>query len=61
MAKEKGEIRLLRADEIECRIGTMNERGLSLLLWRLISQETGIIVVGKSMIFKIIGNIPKFV
>ena len=34
MAKEKGEIRLLRADEIECRIGTMNERGLSLLLFK---------------------------
>ena len=34
MAKETGEIRLLRADEIECRIGIMNERGLSLLLFK---------------------------
>lgn len=28
------EIRLLRADEIECRVGTINERGLSLLLFK---------------------------
>jgi len=28
------EIRLLRADEIECRIGTINEKGLSLLLYK---------------------------
>lgn len=28
------EIRLLRADEIECRVGTINERGLSLLLYK---------------------------
>ena len=28
------EIRLLRADEIECRVGTKNERGLSLLLYK---------------------------
>lgn len=27
-------IRLLRADEIECRIGTINENGLSLLLYK---------------------------
>ena len=27
-------IRLLRADEIECRIGTINEKGLSLLLYK---------------------------
>lgn len=27
-------IRLLRAEEIECRIGTMNEKGLSLLLYK---------------------------
>ena len=27
-------IRLLRADEIECRVGTINERGLSLLLYK---------------------------
>lgn len=28
------EIRLLRADEIECRIATINEKGLSLLLYK---------------------------
>ena len=28
------EIRLFRADEIECRIGTINEKGLSLLLYK---------------------------
>lgn len=28
------EIRLLRADEIECRVGTINEIGLSLLLYK---------------------------
>lgn len=28
------EIRLLRADEIECRIGTISEKGLSLLLYK---------------------------
>ena len=28
------EIRLLRTDEIECRIGTINEKGLSLLLYK---------------------------
>ena len=28
------EIRLLRADEIECRIGTINEKGLFLLLYK---------------------------
>lgn len=28
------EIRLLRADEIECRVSTINERGLSLLLYK---------------------------
>ena len=27
-------IRLLRADEIECRIATINEKGLSLLLFK---------------------------
>lgn len=27
-------VRLLRADEIECRIGTINEKGLSLLLFK---------------------------
>ena len=27
------EIRLLRADEIECRVGTVNEKGVSLLLY----------------------------
>lgn len=27
-------IRLLRADEIECRVGTINEKGLSLLLFK---------------------------
>ena len=30
----KNIIRLLRADEIECRIGTINEKGLSLLLYK---------------------------
>lgn len=29
---EKAFVRLLRADEIECRVSTINERGLSLLL-----------------------------
>lgn len=28
------EIRLLRADEIECRVGMVNEKGLSLLLYK---------------------------
>lgn len=28
------EIRLLRADEIECRIGTISDKGLSLLLYK---------------------------
>ena len=28
------EIRLLRAEEIECRVGTINENGLSLLLYK---------------------------
>ena len=27
-------IRLLRAEEIECRIATINEKGLSLLLFK---------------------------
>ena len=31
---EKVEIRLLNADEIECRIGTVSEKGLSLLLYK---------------------------
>ena len=28
------EIRLLRADEIECRVGMVSEKGLSLLLYK---------------------------
>ena len=33
--KEKNRlIRLLRADEIECRVGTVNEKGLTLLLYK---------------------------
>lgn len=31
---ESKEIRLLRADEIECRVGTISEKGLSLLLYK---------------------------
>ena len=31
---ENKKIRLLMADEIECRIGTINEKGLSLLLYK---------------------------
>lgn len=31
---EQNKIRLLRADEIECRIGTISENGLSLLLYK---------------------------
>lgn len=31
---ENGTIRLLNADEIECRIATINEKGLSLLLYK---------------------------
>lgn len=31
---ENGEIRLLRADEIECRVSAINEKGLSLLLYK---------------------------
>ena len=31
---EKNRIRLLRADEIECRIGTVSEKGISLLLYK---------------------------
>lgn len=30
----KNEIRTLKADEIECRVGTINERGCSLLLYK---------------------------
>ncbi len=33
-SREQNRIRLLRADEIECRIGTINEKGLSLLLYK---------------------------
>lgn len=32
--ENKNTIRLLRTDEIECRIGTINEKGLSLLLFK---------------------------
>lgn len=32
--KERNRIRLLRADEIECRIGTVSEKGISLLLYK---------------------------
>ena len=32
--KGKNRIRLLKADEIECRVGTVNEKGLSLLLYK---------------------------
>lgn len=32
--KEKNRIRLLRADEIECRIGMVSEKGISLLLYK---------------------------
>lgn len=32
--QEKNRIRLLRADEIECRIGTVSEKGISLLLYK---------------------------
>ena len=31
---EKKTIRLLTADEIECRVGIINEKGLSLLLYK---------------------------
>lgn len=31
---EQGMIRLLKADEIECRVSTINEKGLSLLLYK---------------------------
>ena len=31
---EQDMIRLLKADEIECRIATINEKGLSLLLYK---------------------------
>ena len=34
MDMEKNNIRLLRADEIECRVGMINEKGLSLLLYK---------------------------
>lgn len=34
MKSEKNEIRLLEVNEIECRIGTINEKGLSLLLYK---------------------------
>ena len=30
---EKNFIRLLKADEIECRVSVINEKGLSLLLY----------------------------
>lgn len=32
--KEQNRIRLLRADEIECRVGTVSEKGVSLLLYK---------------------------
>lgn len=32
--EQRNQIRLLRADEIECRIGTISEKGLSLLLYK---------------------------
>lgn len=32
--KEQNRIRLLRADEIECRVGTVSEKGISLLLYK---------------------------
>lgn len=32
--REQNKIRLLRADEIECRVGTISEKGLSLLLYK---------------------------
>lgn len=32
---EQNKIRLLRSDEIECRIGTISEKGLSLLRFSL--------------------------
>lgn len=31
---EKSIIRLLRADEIECRVATVNEKGVSVLLYK---------------------------
>ena len=31
---EERKIRLLTADEIECRVGTISEKGLSLLLYK---------------------------
>ena len=34
MKSEKNDIRLLEVNEIECRIGTINENGLSLLLYK---------------------------
>ncbi len=34
MAEKNTNIRLLKADEIECRIGTISEKGLSLLLYK---------------------------
>ena len=34
MSGEKKQIRLLEVNEIECRIGTINESGLSLLLYK---------------------------
>lgn len=33
-ARRQHMLRLLRADEIECRVGTVNEKGLSLLLFK---------------------------
>ncbi|MCM1543570.1 MAG: hypothetical protein NC121_20285, partial [Blautia sp.] len=32
--REQNKIRLLRADEIECRVGTVSEKGISLLLYK---------------------------
>lgn len=34
MKMEENTIRLLRAEEIECRVGTINENGISLLLYK---------------------------
>ena len=31
---EKSLVRLLKADEIECRVSVINEKGLSLLLYK---------------------------
>lgn len=41
--KQQNRIRLLRADEIECRIGTVSEKGISLILYKNARSDMAIL------------------